>query len=226
MSGIWSRDRGRALFAVQECPPSSCPRSEADQRLDQSRGPRGGLAGAIAIVCITATSAAQIKDHVLLQEFTNRVADYVTLRRHIELRVPPPRVSADGDEIQSGIDAVAAAIRAARPHAKPGEFFGPELGQLFRRRIQDALTRHGLHAADLLADMNNETPRTHVELRVNGPFDWAYAAQMPAVILEVLPALPGELQYRFVNRDLVLLDIRAELIVDVLPHALGGEFNA
>ena len=35
-----------------------------------------------------------------------------------------------------------------------------------------------------------------------------------------VPPLPDALQYRFVNRDLVLLDCDASLIIDVLPRAL------
>jgi hypothetical protein len=42
----------------------------------------------------------------------------------------------------------------------------------------------------------------------------------PAVILEALPPLPEELQYRFVGPTLVLLDVHADLVVDILPNAL------
>jgi hypothetical protein len=38
--------------------------------------------------------------------------------------------------------------------------------------------------------------------------------------LDVLPELPEELEYRFAGRDLVLIDIHAELVVDVLRRAL------
>jgi hypothetical protein len=37
--------------------------------------------------------------------------------------------------------------------------------------------------------------------------------------------LPAELEYRFVGRDLVLVDSHAGLVVDVLPDALpAGDF--
>jgi hypothetical protein len=38
-------------------------------------------------------------------------------------------------------------------------------------------------------------------------------------VLAVLPALPEEVQFRFVGSDLVLVDIGADLIIDVLPDA-------
>jgi hypothetical protein len=39
-------------------------------------------------------------------------------------------------------------------------------------------------------------------------------------LLQVLPPLPRELEYRFVDRDLVLIDIHADLVVDILKEAL------
>jgi hypothetical protein len=47
-------------------------------------------------------------------------------------------------------------------------------------------------------------------------------------LLAVLPALPEELEYRFIGRDLVLVDVHADLIVDVLKDALpvpGAELS-
>jgi hypothetical protein len=39
-------------------------------------------------------------------------------------------------------------------------------------------------------------------------------------ILCALPPLPDELQYRFAGRTLILWDVHADLIVDLLPGAL------
>jgi hypothetical protein len=57
-------------------------------------------------------------------------------------------------------------------------------------------------------------------LTVNGAFPWLAGNAMWPFMIETLPALPAELEYRFVGRDLVLLDVRAELVVDILPAAL------
>jgi hypothetical protein len=45
-------------------------------------------------------------------------------------------------------------------------------------------------------------------------------ATMPGQLLEVLPPVPKELEYRFVGRSLVLRDRDAALVVDYLPDAL------
>ena len=39
-------------------------------------------------------------------------------------------------------------------------------------------------------------------------------------VLAALPPLPHELQYRFVGRDLVLVDTHADLVVDILRNAV------
>jgi hypothetical protein len=39
-------------------------------------------------------------------------------------------------------------------------------------------------------------------------------------MIEALPPLPDELQYRIVGRDLVLVDVHANLVVDILREAL------
>ena len=43
---------------------------------------------------------------------------------------------------------------------------------------------------------------------------------MPPDILDELPPLPKQLQYRLVDRDLALLDMHADLVVDILPGAV------
>jgi hypothetical protein len=42
----------------------------------------------------------------------------------------------------------------------------------------------------------------------------------PPTLLVKLPELPQELAYRFVGRDLTLIDIEARLIVDLIPNAI------
>ncbi len=43
-------------------------------------------------------------------------------------------------------------------------------------------------------------------------------ATFPANLLEKLPKLPPELEYRIVGRDLILRDTTGNVIVDVMPN--------
>jgi hypothetical protein len=46
---------------------------------------------------------------------------------------------------------------------------------------------------------------------------------MPGNVLTALPPLPEGLEYRFVSRNLLLLDVQANLIVDFMPAAIPGK---
>ena len=51
--------------------------------------------------------------------------------------------------------------------------------------------------------------------------------RLAAVVVQLaaappVPPLPRELQYRFLFRDLALVDVHANLVVDILPDALGA----
>jgi hypothetical protein len=43
---------------------------------------------------------------------------------------------------------------------------------------------------------------------------------MPGLLLARLPGLPGDIQFRFVGRDLILYDVRANTIIDRMPDAI------
>ena len=51
-------------------------------------------------------------------------------------------------------------------------------------------------------------------------FSWNAGSWMCPAMLRRLPELPPELEYRFVGRDLVLIDIPGSVVVDVLRDAV------
>lgn len=153
--------------------------------------------------------------------FVRAAESYAFMHRRLERQLPPLEVNANPETIRRAIDAMAAAIRAARSDARQGDLFNPAAQATFRTRIATALRSHGLTAADVLdaerADAVEAPPAT---LMVNGDFPWRAATAMFPAILEALPPLPPELQYRIVGRDLILVDVHASLIVDILPRVL------
>ena len=67
------------------------------------------------------------------------------------------------------------------------------------------------------------TPGT-VKLEVNSIYPKGQPlGSMPGNVLTALPPLPEGLEYRFVNRHLLLLDVHANLIVDFMPAAIPGK---
>ena len=104
---------------------------------------------------------------------------------------------------------MATAIRAARPDARSGDLFTAAVQVALRVRIARALRANGYTFADVYD--------REASLRVNDSFARAAAKPVLPCILEALPRLPSELEYRIVGTDLVLIDVHAGLIVDILP---------
>lgn len=166
-----------------------------------------------------AKNVQQMSDEERGHRFNNAITAYQAIRQSVEWRIPV-QACTDPEELLSGSNALAEAIRSARPDAQQGDIFTADVSPLFRERIRAALTSRPATAADLLADIAHEAPAALLDLPVNGRFDWRYGAAMPPALIQVLPPLPDSLQYRFVRSTLVLIDIDANLIVDVLPRAL------
>ena len=60
-----------------------------------------------------------------------------------------------------------------------------------------------------------------VSVTVNGRYpDNVPLTTMPPDVLKNLPPLPEDIEYRFVGRSLILLDVRAHLVVDFAPRVL------
>jgi hypothetical protein len=149
-------------------------------------------------------------------QFTNRVYDYVETHRRIAAAIEQPLCS-DAEELTRQADALAAAIRDARPRAKEGDIFTLAAGEVFRARIAAIVRRTGFDVAAFLERHSGEGEE--LEVHVLGTLPWrTHVAVMP--IIRQLPELPPELEYRFVGRHLVLMDVGANIVVDVLRDAL------
>jgi hypothetical protein len=159
----------------------------------------------------------------LVERFNQGVREYVALHRQIERFLPPQRIFTDPAEAKRAMVDMANAMRAMRADAAEGDIFDNEIATLFRDDIWRALRDGGIDPAMLAVEMVPEVPGEYPAPKVNGPFSWALANVMPPCVLRVLPELPIELQYRFVGADLVLIDLHANLVVDILRDALPGE---
>jgi hypothetical protein len=109
-------------------------------------------------------------------------------------------------------------VRASRAGAKPGELFTPDIARYIRATIKAeyrGAKLKELRAAVLEADTKG------VPLRVNYvyPESKELVEMSPALLLK-LPQLPKQLRYRFVGRNLLLVDRENGLIVDYMLNAL------
>jgi hypothetical protein len=156
---------------------------------------------------------------VPFHQFTIAVEDYTALHQRLEQQVPPLRVSEHARDIFQASDILAAAIQASRSAAREGDIFTPTVAAYFRARISDTLSARGFRADELVSAMLEESDETSPLPVVNGRFPHGRGTIMWPCILEALPKLPDELQYRMIGSDLILVDTHADLVVDILRQA-------
>jgi hypothetical protein len=165
------------------------------------------------------TTAQFFEDLAATQNFERSVAEYVVLHQLLEREVPPMLITPDIRQIQRASKALAMRIGIARGTARQGDIITPEVARMFRRRIATCLTPEEWKAVFADRARDEEGPpigppplRVNMEWPAGVPFDY-----VPPQLLQSLPALPQELQYRIIGRSLVLWDHHANLIVDFLP---------
>jgi hypothetical protein len=153
-----------------------------------------------------------------IRVFRERVDAYAALHRRLEA---PLLTLTQAHDMRPNFVArhlLATSIRRARVGAQQGDVFSPEVAFALRAVIRKALS--GRDVESFPAELNDEHPQMH-ELRavVNEPLPRGATHEMPVLLLQVLPELPEDVEYRIVNHDLVLWDIHADLVVDYLPNA-------
>jgi hypothetical protein len=153
-----------------------------------------------------------------LQQFEARLKDYVALHRKVEADLPKLPKKATPEEIDRNQRALGERIAAARRNARPGELFTPAMQALVKRTLQEVLGGPGGKA--LKASIMDENPGLP-KMAVNSRYpDQVPLSTMPPQVLASLPALDEDLEYRFIGRRLVLLDVHAHLIVDFTEDVL------
>lgn len=148
------------------------------------------------------------------EDFSKRVQRYFDLRSKLQEGLPPLRVTEDVSEIRSVRRALARRIQAARDGAQEGDIFTPAISAEFKEVL--ALEMNAKAWAVIMDDNPGEFSHD-----INGIYpDGKPYSTVPGTILAVLPTLPDDVQYRFLGRHLILLDTRANVILDRIPYAI------
>jgi hypothetical protein len=151
-----------------------------------------------------------------IAEFRTRVDGYLKLRNELTKKYPEVKETGDPKKISEREKALGMGIAAARQTAKPGDIFGSASPYLKQILAEDWKSRS---VADRKA-LFSELPKG-VELRINQPYPTTLPlVSVPAKLLARLPMLPEELEYRLIDRFLILRDRDANLILDMIPDVL------
>lgn len=152
-------------------------------------------------------------------DFGKRVDAYMKLRKTVVDSVGELDPTRNQAEITARATKLANGIIAARSLAKPGDIFTPELSALVATLIKQEYSRRPDSVQETREDQQDELP--DFVPRVNTLYPTTYPlATFPATLLPLLPTLPEQLEYRVVQNYLVLRDIEANVILDVMPNAV------
>jgi hypothetical protein len=154
---------------------------------------------------------------VAAPEFQRRLNAYLKLREELSRTLRPLSTTPDAAELTSRQESLAAALRAARKQAKPGDLIpAGEVALIVKVCTDDFHFRNPqVKRAALKEVPNTARPvinRTYPEQEA--------LATVPPLLLSKLPQLPDNLQYRFFGRHLVILDGDTQIIIDYVADAL------
>lgn len=149
-----------------------------------------------------------------MAEFDAKMDGYLKLRRSLEKGLPALAVTDNPSEIRRAEQLLAQRIRRARAGAGRHDIFTDDTRRAFRQLLRPVTT------TATCAFIRDDNP---------GEFGWAVnsaypknqpLSSVPPAMLAVLPQLPEDVFYRFLDTDLFLHDTRANLMLDRIDNAI------
>ena len=156
-------------------------------------------------------------DAQALATMNDRLKQYLDVRGKIERSLPKLPKAATPQQIDKNQRAMEKLVREARATAKTGDIFTPEARPVIQRLLASVFGGpDGKQLKASIMDENQAAP-SKVKLAVNGRYpDTVPLATVPPQVLQTLPKLTEDLEYRFIGDSLILLDVRAHVIADFI----------
>jgi hypothetical protein len=157
-------------------------------------------------------------DAQALATMNDRIKDYIALHQKLERTLPAVPKEATPEQIDQNQRALEKLVQTNRATAKPGDIFTPRAQPVIKRLL--ATVFGGPDGKQLKASIMDENP-VGITLAVNARYpDIVPLSTVPPEVLQTLPKLPEELQYRFVGNRLIILDAHAHVVADFIEDAL------
>lgn len=154
-----------------------------------------------------------------IKRFEERVKQYVKLRESVKGKVPKLSKDSTPEEIAAFEKASVEALQAARAGTRPGDLFTPDVATFIRTTLKTEFKpSEKREIRKVVLDKETNIP---VPLKINYPYpDPKEFVEMPPTLLLKLPQLPKQVKYRYVGRNLMLVDTDNNLIIDYMLDAL------
>ena len=157
-------------------------------------------------------------DAKALEAMNERLKSYLDIHKKLEAGLPELPTDPTPEQIDKNQRLFEQKMRAARKSAKRGEIFIPEAEPVIKRLLAAVFTTAA--GKELMASIMDEYPGG-LKLSVNGRYpDAIPVSTVPPEILQTLPRLPEDMEYRFIGRHLILLDTHAHVIADFIADAV------
>ena len=149
----------------------------------------------------------------------DRLKDYIDLHLKLEAELPRLPDEATPQQIDKNQRAFEQRMRVARAPAPSRATSSRREAQVVIKRLLETVFG-GPDGKQLKASIMDENP-VSVKLAVNGRYpDEVPISTVPPQVLQTLPKLTEDLEYRFINDNLIILDSHAHVIADYIENAL------
>jgi transcriptional regulator with PAS, ATPase and Fis domain len=164
-------------------------------------------------------SQAAAPDNRGLKEFSDCVEAYEKVREKAEKSLPKFKKKSKQEVIAVQQQALVTKIRELRSTAQRGDIFTVSATEAIAQTIKAVFAGPDGHRVQ--NTIQTGEPLRGFEVQVNQRYpDSLPFTTVPPTLLRKLPRLPDEVAYRILGSDLLLVDRKANLIVDFIPNAI------
>lgn len=161
------------------------------------------------------------EDAAALATMNDRIRDYVQLHVEVEQSLPKMPAETTPEQVHANQRAFETRLRERRAGAKAGDIFTSAARPVIMRLLATVFS--GPDGTQLKASVLDDNPQKTAPFRaaVNARYpDEVPVSTVPLQVLQTLPALTEDLEYRFIGRTLIILDTHAHIIADFIDNAI------
>ena len=165
------------------------------------------------------SSAQEASGTAGFKDFHDRIEKYEKLHKNAEKSLPSLKKKSNPQLIAAQQQALVDKIRELRSDARRGDIFTPVVTESITREIKAVFAGADAHRVQNTIQAGNPLEGFKVEVNQRYP-DGLPFTTVPPTLLQKLPRLPDEVTYRILGSTLLLVDRKANLIIDYMPNVI------